>query len=60
MPWYSARSTLPVFDLTAKVPMIEAMIETPPSTSGKSATCEAFSTPKVRIPSSITATAVTA
>ena len=34
MPWYSARSTLPVFDLTANVPMIEPMIDTPPSTSG--------------------------
>ena len=37
-PWYSARSTLPAFDLTAYVPMIEAMIETAPSTSGYSAT----------------------
>ena len=34
MPWYRARSTLPEADLTAKVPMIDAMIETPPSTTG--------------------------
>ena len=33
-PWYSARSTLPSADLTAKVPMIEATIATPPSTNG--------------------------
>jgi hypothetical protein len=37
--------------------MIEAMIETPPSTSGKSTTAPS---PNVRMPSSITATAVTA
>ena len=57
-PWYSARSTLPAADLTANVPRIEAMIATPPSTSGYSAA--AVSCWKVRTPSSITATAVTA
>ena len=38
--------------------MIDAMIETAPSTSGKSTT--AMSSGNVRTPSSITATAVTA
>jgi hypothetical protein len=33
-PWYSARSTLPAAERTANVPMIDAMIETPPMTSG--------------------------
>ena len=40
--------------------MIEPMIETPPRTSGYSATWVVFSPAKVRMPSSITATAVTA
>ena len=39
--------------------MIEAMIATPPSTSGKSETSRAYSG-KVRTPRSITATVVTA
>ena len=47
-------------DLTANVPMIEAMIDTPPSTSGYSATCGRARSAKVRTPSSMTATAVTA
>ena len=33
-PWYSARSTLPALLFTAKVPMIEAMMDMPPMTSG--------------------------
>jgi hypothetical protein len=57
-PWYRARSTLPDFDFTANVPMIDAMIETPPRMSGYSATDEVWV--KVSTPSSITATAVTA
>ena len=43
---------------TAKVPMIEAMIDTPPITSGYTAT--ASSSLNARTPSSMTATAVTA
>ena len=46
--------------LTKKQPMIEAMIETPPRTSGYSTTSVAWSGENVRTPSSITATAVTA
>ena len=60
MPWYSARSTLPLEDLTAKVPMIDAMIETPPRTSGYRMTAVACASSKVSTPRSITATAVTA
>ena len=40
--------------------MIDAMIETPPRTSGYIATAVALASPKVRTPSSMTATAVTA
>ena len=57
-PCSSARSTLSVFVRTAKVPMIEAMIATPPITSGYSATRVASW--NVSTPSRITATAVTA
>src|SRR3712207_8966721 len=48
---------LPVRDFTANVPMIDATIETPPSTSGYRTTWLALSPAKVRMPSSITATA---
>jgi hypothetical protein len=51
---------LPVVVRTANVPMIDATIETPPSTSGNSTTCVASSLENVRTPSSMTATAVTA
>ena len=57
-PWYRARSTLSVVVRTANVPMIDATIATPPSTSGYSAT--AVWSVNVRTPSSMTATAVTA
>src|SRR3954447_19660936 len=57
-PWYRARSTLSVVVRTANVPTIEAMIATPPSTRGYSAT--AVWSVNVRTPSSMTATAVTA
>ena len=57
-PLYSACSTLPVLLLTANVPMIEAMIDTPPITSGYTDTSPSWL--KVSTPRSITATAVTA
>ena len=62
-PWYRAPSTRSDLVRTESAPMIEAMIATPPITSGKIATSREKSPPepvKVRTPSSITATEVTA
>ena len=57
-PLYSApMMEPPSFALTKKVPMMEAMIETPPRSSGKAT--QGLSGPNTDLASSIAATSVT-